>query len=362
MLFTKRRAIAVSMVMSLLAVQSDAICPETTSGQPNYTLHSGYFIQLAAAKNNPPSYDYLQRAGPGELCVKADNTKNLPLLFGDCATTFGEIYNLYTKQNCDKIYGDETFCATPLNQAVSSLCNKSGCPSSPQEFIDLFSLLASCGYLSTVGGAAALESDEAASACLSQQGACQLNSPNSLFRYATCRSQIKQLMFDGAPFIGLSAAMSEPDDCIKNQLLPAARCNEEFGFQITASYCAVKKSFFEQEVGATTMGTVLLAGSFGGVGALGAIYLRYRRPPAYPNYYSYNDDFIPGYQPKGKNQFTSYYSEQMMPSFDNDFGSANAPQQSLYYGEPHEISGPAPPSFSGQSSGRMGRPTDSMIV
>lgn len=351
-----------SMALSLFAVGSDAICPETVRGEPNYTTHNSHMISLIASKNQPPSYDYLQRKGG--LC----EATSLPALYGDCTDTLGQIYAAYTPLQCEVATKDEVFCATPYNQVVSDLCNPSGCPVGASDFVDLFSLLANCGYLSTVGGAAALDSPEAATACLTQQGACQLDSPNSMFQYATCRSKVKQLMFDGAKFIGLESQMTEPEDCIKNNLLPAARCNEEFGFQVTASYCAVQKSFFEQEVGETTMGTVLLAGSFGGVGALGAIYLRYRRPPAYPNYYSYNDDYVQGFQQnKGQSKFTSYYSASM-PSFGNDFGAqgdfgqANAPEQSLYYGEPHQITGPAAPPGAAQSSGRMGRPTDSMMV
>jgi hypothetical protein len=363
MFVSKRRAVVACAAMSLLATGSEAVCPDTSGVGETYDLHNLHFIALTGAKNNPPSYDYLQRTNPGNLCVK-DDVSNIPELYKDCNKLFGKVYEEFSPDlDCDIVTGDEVLCATPYSQVVTNLCNKSGCPKSKTEFIDLFSLLASCGYLSTVGGAPALDSPEAATACLTQQGACQRESGNSLFKYITCRSQIKQLMFDGAKFIGLQSAMKKPDDCFLNKLLPQDRCDEEFGFQVSASYCAVQKSFFEQKVGETTMGTVLLAGSFGGVGALGAIYLRYRRPPAYPNYYSYNDDYIPGFQQsQGQSKFTSYYSDQMMPSYNGDFGQANAPQQSLYYGEPHEITGPAPPAMSGQSSGRMGRPTDSMIV
>jgi hypothetical protein len=227
------------------------------------------------------SYDYLQQANPGNLCLK-DDLSNIPELYKDCNKLFGKVFEeFFSNLECDKITADKDLCATPYNQVVENLCNKSGCPKSETEIKDVLGLLGSCGYLRTLGGAQ-LDTPEAATVCLAEQGACQQASSNSLFKYINCPLPMKQLLVDWFKFIGAQPIMPTPDDCYSrlhsNKLLPQERCNEDLGFLVSALFCPGQESFLENKVGETTMGTVLLAGSFGGVGALGAIYLRYRRP------------------------------------------------------------------------------------
>jgi hypothetical protein len=206
---------------------------------------------LAAKSQHPshPSYDTMQ--DNGQLC------DSLPELYKDCNKLFGAVYEEFSPDlECDVVTGDQVFCATPYSQVVDNLC-ENGCPKSETEFVELFSLLASCGYLESVGGAPALDSPEAATACLAEQGACQRKSPNSLFKYSKCRLPMKQLMFDGAKFIGLQAAMKKPDDCDLNKLLPKERCDAVFGFQVKTTYCRSQSSTAGQLMGASVLSSLL---------------------------------------------------------------------------------------------------------
>jgi hypothetical protein len=279
MFISKRRAVVACAAMSLLATGSEAVCPDTSGVGETYDLHILHFNALVRASRSPMSYDYLQQTNPGNLCVK-DDVSNIPELYKDCNKLFGAVFEeFFLNLECDKITADKDLCATPYSQVVENLCNV--CPKSETEIQNVLSLLLRCGYLASLGGAQ-LDNPEAATACLAEQGACQQESSNSLFMYSKCRLPMKQLIFDWFKSIGAQSIMATPDDCYSrlhlNKLLPQERCDEEFGFLVSELYCAVQESFLEQKVGETTMGTVLLAGSFGGIGALGAIFLRYRRP------------------------------------------------------------------------------------
>jgi hypothetical protein len=251
--FVPRQAIVagVALAVSLLAGPSAAICPVTTAGEASYGEHRGHLDAMLTAKSQHPSYETLQ--DNGQLC------DTLPELYENCNTTMGEIYGEFRPddQGCAATTNDEAFCELPYTQVVSELCNESGCPVSPREFTELFSMLASCGYLSTVGGVPALESPAAATACLTQQGACKRESSNTLLKYASCKSLVKDLMFIGAPIIGLEEKMPEPDSCITDELLPKERCNAVFGAQVEATYCKDRSSTAGQLMGASVLSSLL---------------------------------------------------------------------------------------------------------
>lgn len=255
-----------SIGLSLFVGISDAICPSSNSTDESYEAHKQQLVSLNTCRLDHPRFECMEKQGA--LC------DTMPTVFADCTKTFGDIYTEFLGTECDQ---DEVMCATAYNSVVADFCNPTGCPQSKDNFLDLFNTLGSCGYLAKAGGDPALESYEASSACLKQRGACDLDSANSILRYASCKVTSKQLLFDGDNSLELDL-ISELNDCYIKDFLPEDRCNAEFGFQVTNSYCPVEKKNVDEANDLTVIAIGAFVGA-AGFGALLAIFLHYRKAP-----------------------------------------------------------------------------------